>query len=94
MRRLESTPPSRARQRKLTALVLSGIFPGLGQFYNRQPIKAVLFLVGGIVPSWLWARAVSPDPFALLRPDATTLVILCVLVAVWSWSLVDAWRAG
>ncbi len=78
----------------MTALVLSGIFPGLGQFYNRQPIKAVVFLVGGIVLSWLWARAASPDPLALLQPDTTTLVVLCVLLALWLWSLVDAWRAG
>jgi len=33
----------RARRRKITALILSGIFPGLGQFYNRQPIKGVAF---------------------------------------------------
>jgi hypothetical protein len=78
----------------MTALVLSGIFPGLGQFYNRQPIKAVAFLVGGIVPSWLWARAASPDPLELVRPDTTQLVLLCALLAVWVWSLVDAWRAG
>ena len=30
--------PSTTR-RKMVALVLSGIFPGLGQFYNRQPLK-------------------------------------------------------
>ena len=90
---LESAPPPRARRRRITALVLSGIFPGLGQFYNRQPIKAVVFLVAGIVLSWLWARAVSPDPLALIRPNTTLLVLLCALLAVWLWSLVDAWRA-
>jgi len=34
------------------------------------------------------------DPLALLQPDTTTLVVLCVLLALWLWSLVDAWRAG
>jgi hypothetical protein len=94
MGNIESAPAHRAQRRKTIALVLSGIFPGLGQFYNRQPIKAVVFIVAGVVLSWLWARAASPDPLALMRPDATTLVVLCVLLAVWVWSLVDAWRAG
>ena len=91
---LGSAPSRRARRRRIIALVLSGIFPGLGQFYNRQPIKAVVFLVAGSVLSWLWARAVSPDPLALIRPNSTLLVLLCALLAVWLWSLVDAWRAG
>src|SRR5262245_54564564 len=33
-----------AAPRKLVALILSGIFPGLGQIYNRQPIKGAAFL--------------------------------------------------
>jgi hypothetical protein len=94
MEDLESAPPPRARGRKITALVLSGIFPGLGQFYNREPIKAAVFLVAGVVLSWLWTRTVSLDPLALVRPDTTQLVLLCPLLAVWLWSLVDAWRAG
>jgi arabinogalactan oligomer/maltooligosaccharide transport system permease protein len=32
------------RKNPTTALVLSGILPGLGQFYNGQIIKGILFL--------------------------------------------------
>jgi len=32
------------RKNPTTALVLSGILPGLGQFYNGQILKGVLFL--------------------------------------------------
>jgi len=86
------------RRRQAIALVLSGIFPGLGQFYNRQPVGGALFLVPGIVLSWLLGRAVPADPMALARPGfragADLIVPLLVLLAVWIWSLVDAWRAA
>jgi len=91
---LGSAPSPRARRRKIIAVFLSGVFPGLGQFYNRQPIKAIILLVAGIVLAWLWARAAPADPLALAQPDTTLLVLLCALLAVWLWSLVDAWRAG
>ncbi|OLE38635.1 MAG: hypothetical protein AUG00_04730 [Candidatus Rokubacteria bacterium 13_1_20CM_2_70_7] len=82
----------RARRRKIVALVLSGVFPGLGQFYNRQPIKGVVFLGAGIVLSWVLGRAVPTDPQALAQTGAALIVLLCVLLALWLWSIVDAWQ--
>ena len=81
--------------RKSVALFLSGTFPGLGQLYNRQPIKAAAFLIGGTVLSWLLGRAV-PDPLALLTDPVGTNVIglLCLLLVLWIWSVIDAWRAA
>jgi hypothetical protein len=78
------------------ALFLSGIFPGLGQLYNRQPVKGAFFLVGGIVLSWLFMRAVPTDPVVLLStPPATDVIVLmCVLLAIWIWSVIDAVRHG
>ena len=80
---------------KSVALFLSGTFPGLGQLYNHQPIKAAAFLIGGIVLSWLLGRAVS-DPLALLMEPVRIKVIglLCLLLALWIWSVIDAWRAA
>ncbi len=77
---------------KIVALVLSGIFPGLGQFYNRQPIKGAAFTIIGAILSWLIGRAV-PDPLALLTAPlgVNLIVLLCLLLALWAWSLVDAW---
>src|SRR5262245_48342606 len=37
------TTPGAGRNRTI-AVLLSAIFPGLGQFYNRQPIKGAAFL--------------------------------------------------
>src|SRR2546428_230937 len=51
-------PEPAARRRKTVALVLSGIFPGLGQLYNRQPFKGAVFVALGLVLSWLTGRAV------------------------------------
>ncbi len=84
----------------MVALVLSGIFPGLGQFYNRQPVKGVAFAVVSGVLTWLAGRAVSPD---LLReavleaknPLGVSLVLpMSLLLLVWIWSLIDAWRVA
>ena len=43
------------------AFILSGIFPGLGQLYNRQPAKGAAFVVAGVVLSWLFLRAAPSD---------------------------------
>ena len=80
------------RRRKLFAFFLSGIFPGLGQLYNRDFVKGVLFLVVGVALSWLIERAVPTD---LLTPtlESRLLVPLFLLLAIWTWSVIDAWRA-
>lgn len=85
-------PP--ARRRKIAALILSGVFPGLGQVYNREPIKAAAFVVVGIVLSWCLGRALPPDPQGLARPGTAVVVLLGVLLAIWLWSIIDAWRAA
>ena len=63
-------------------------------FYNRQPIKAMVFLALGIVLSWLVSRAAPTDADALTRPAAALIVPLCALLAVSLWSVIDAWRTA
>ncbi len=87
-------PAPNVRRQQVIALVLSGIFPGLGQFYNHQPRKGVAFLAAGIVLSWLLGRAVPMGSLALIQPQAQLLVPLCVLLIVWLWSIIDAWRVA
>jgi len=82
------------RRRQVIALMLSGIFPGIGQLYNRQPIKGAVGVVLGLVLTWAAARAAPADPVALAQPGADVLGPLLALLAVWVWSLVDAWRAA
>ena len=87
---------TRGSQRSAIALILSGLFPGLGQLYNRQIVKGVVFLGLGVVLSWLVARAVPLDPVELLEQGVKPGAILAavVLLAIWLWSIVDAWRGA
>jgi hypothetical protein len=93
------------RRRKLIAFILSGIVPGIGQLYNRELLKGGLFLVAGGVLTWLIERAVPADlqalvlnwliervvPTDLLTPRL--LVPVFLLLAIWIWSVIDAWRS-
>jgi hypothetical protein len=91
-------------RRKAVAFILSGIFPGLGQFYNGHHAKGAGFLVAGIALSWLMVRAMPTDVSALLAvsgdgsPQLAVMKALVaptlVLLAIWLWSLIDAWRAA
>jgi len=82
------------RRRQVIALMLSGIFPGIGQFYNRQPVKGAIGLVLGFALTWAAARTAPADPLVLAQPGADILGPLIALIAVWVWSLIDAWRAA
>jgi hypothetical protein len=82
------------RGRQLIALALSGIFPGLGQFYNHQPLKGTGFVVAGVVLIWLAGRAV-PDDLLAINPFEMALILpIGVLLVVGCWSLIDAWRVA
>ena len=82
------------RRKQVIALILSGVFPGLGQFYNHQARKGVAFLGAGIVLTWLLGRAVPMGSLLLIQPEARLLLRLCVLLIVWLWSIIDAWRVA
>jgi len=78
------------------ALVLSAIFPGLGQFYNRQFGKGVAFFVAGLVSSWV-TSALLPSMDGLLRGElpkqiGLLTVALFLLLICYAWSVVDAYR--
>jgi len=82
------------RRQQVIALILSGVFPGLGQFYNRQLGKGAAFLAAGVVLTWLLGRAVPTESLLLIQPEARLMVPLCVLLIVWIWSIIDAWCVG
>jgi hypothetical protein len=86
----------RAVRKKATAVILSGIFPGLGQLYNRDLFKAALFVAPAIGLSWIVTRAVSVDPLALIERGLglTVMLAMLALLAIWLWSAVDAWRSA
>jgi hypothetical protein len=80
------------RRRKVIAFVLSGIFPGLGQLYNREIMKGALFLGVSIVLSWLMGRALPTDLLTPAPFGASLLIPSILLLAIWIWSVIDAWR--
>lgn len=76
------------------AVVLTGIFPGLGQLYNRQWTKGVACIVIGLVLSAVVGYFTPTDPMAFLQPQRGFIVSTVVLLAFWTWALIDAWRAA
>ena len=87
--------PGRQR-RPLLAAFLSGIFPGVGQLYNGERRKALLFAVGGIATGFgplnpLNVDIDPGDPAAGLR-----MLLLAglpfLLLAL--WSVADAYRVA
>jgi len=84
------------RRRAIVAFFLSGVFPGLGQFYNRQPLKGGAFLVAGVALSWLIGRVVPTDLMTLASAPVGTdaILLLSLLLAIWLWSAIDAWRVA
>ena len=86
-----AAPP--ARRSPMVAALLSGLFPGLGQLYNRQWRKAFLFFAGGVLASGatLFVDIAPDDLLAALR----VLLLLSVpFLALALWSVIDAYRAA
>jgi len=74
--------------------ILSGIFPGLGQLYNREYLKGVVFVVPSAVLTWLTFRAAPTDLLALAQPSPTLMLLMVALLAIWLWAIVDAWKVA
>ena len=82
------------RRRQLVGFILSGIFPGLGQLYNREYLKGALFIVPSAVLTWLLYRAVPTDLLALAQPNSNLMLLVAALLAIWLWAIADAWRVA
>jgi hypothetical protein len=84
------------RRRQWIALILSGVFPGLGQLFLRAWGRGVAFLLAGGVLTWAMEQMVSVEDLLAgrLPHPLVTLVLVFVLLAVFLWSVVDAWRSG
>lgn len=81
--------------------LLSGLLPGLGQFYNRQWWKGAGFLLGflvvdgGLGVSAGFLRLLQANPSEVLPEDLTQLLLRSLApLAVAIWSLVDAVRVA
>lgn len=86
------TPGSPQRRRALIAVVLSGLFPGLGQLYNGQRLKAVLFAAVGAVTAFgpLSPVDVDIDPGDLAAGMEKLLLASLPFLLIALWSILDA----
>ncbi len=48
----KNIPKKEKKKRSKISAIASLIFPGLGQFYNRQIGKGILFFILGVVCAW------------------------------------------
>ena len=82
-----------AGRRQWIALILSGVFPGLGQFYLQAWGKGAAFLIGGVVAMWALGELISIQDLitGLLPHPLAILGLLLALLAVFLWSIADAW---
>ena len=82
-----------ATRRQWIALILSGVFPGLGQFYLRAWGKGAAFLIVGVAASWILGDLISVQDLmtGLLPHPLVVLGVLFLLLAVFIWSVADAW---
>ncbi|HEX9741933.1 MAG TPA: hypothetical protein VGA17_03990 [Nitrospiraceae bacterium] len=82
----------------MLAGVLSGVMPGLGQFYCRQWAKGAAFLAAVSVADFSADVSQSLFDFVLTRalPADTTqfLVGSTIMLAIAGWSILDAVRTA
>jgi len=93
-RRPGAQPPR--RRSPLLAVILSGFFPGLGQLYNGEKRKALLFVLGGVVTGFgpLSPLDVDIDPSAPTGGLERVLLASVPFLAIQLWSVVDALRVA
>ena len=79
----------------LVAVMLSGLFPGLGQLYNGERRKAVLFFIAGALTAFgLNPLGVDIDPGDLAAGMQKVLLASLPFLLVAGWSVIDAYRVA
>ena len=83
-------------RRPIVAVLLAGVFPGLGQLYNGQRLKAAVFFALGVVTMLapVGSLDVDMDMASLAQGiekfELAALPFLCVAL----WSVIDAYRVA
>ena len=87
---------SGSRRRQWIALMLSGVFPGLGQLYLCSWGRGVAFLGAGTLITWALGELASVEDLLAgrLSHPLVILALVLALLALFLWSVVDAWRSG
>ena len=89
-----------SRSRSLVPVVLSALLEGLGQAYNRQPVKAAGLAVAGLglstasgLNTWL-IRKVPGVKHVTIGTEQIRPWLLAVWAATYALSLWDAWTGS
>ena len=90
------TVGSPRRRSPILAVVLSGLFPGLGQLYNRERLKALLFFAGGVLTAFGPLNPLDVDIDLSDPAPGLRKVLLASLpfLAIATWSVIDAYRTA
>ena len=85
-----------AIRRQWVALILSGVFPGLGQLYLRAWAKGAGFFVASLGAGWALGSLLSLEDLLAgsLPHPFPTLGLVLILLGLFLWSIVDAWIAA
>ena len=66
------------RKEPIVSVILSFVFPGLGQFYNGQSTKAIYFIILAVVSVVL----------------TIILIRALIYLLIWLWSIIDAYNSA
>ena len=67
-----------ARKEPIVSVILSFVFPGLGQFYNGQSTKGIYFIILAVVSIIL----------------TVILIGGLIYLLIWLWSIIDAYNSA
>jgi TM2 domain-containing membrane protein YozV len=93
------TEQPRQRKKPMFALILSAIFPGVGQIYNNQVSKGISIIALNVIINFLLVKPIEKImTLGGSIPDNSTLFIVAAYTAaglvLWIYSLIDAKRTA
>jgi len=93
------TEETKRRKNPKLALILSAIFPGLGQIYNNQVLKGIALIALNTVVNFLLIKPLEGLISSLdSKPDNSTLFIVASYTVIglilWVYAIIDAKRTA
>ncbi|MBI3812247.1 MAG: hypothetical protein HY283_08600 [Nitrospirae bacterium] len=78
------------------AAILSAVFPGLGQFYNRHWFKGIGFFIGSGMVFERMSERLSVEALMAGDPSGVEKVLgpSLILLGLFVWSMLDAYRSA
>ncbi len=89
----------KSRKKPMLALILSAIFPGVGQIYNNQVAKGISIIALNVIINFLLVKPIEKImTLGGSIPDNSTLFIVAAYTAaglvLWIYALIDAKRTA